>query len=188
MKGDGDGSRRRSRHSRESGNPFRHLGVIRPSPIAHPGPWPGANTDRHGNELSRSDRFVPRWGEMAQSHYTLCYHLVFATKHRRSIIEPSIEKRVWSILWDVCVRLGYHPYAIGGVEDHVHVAVSIPPTVSLSDAICQIKNLSTREIRSAVPRSNGFSWQAGYGLFTFGYRDLDKVVRYIRDQRRRHSR
>ena len=124
---------------------------------------------------------------MAQSYYTLCYHLVFATKHRRSIIEPSIEKRVWSILWDVCVRLGYHPYAVGGVEDHVHVAVAIPPTVSLSDAVGQIKNLSTREIRSSVPCSNGFSWQAGYGLFTFGYRDLDKVVRYIRDQRRRHS-
>jgi REP element-mobilizing transposase RayT len=112
---------------------------------------------------------------------------VFATKNRVPLIEPAIEKIVWSIVWKACVRLGLHPYAVGGVEDHVHVAVSIPAANNVAGAIGKLKNLATREIRQSIPGFGDFEWQVGYGAFTFSYRDLDKVVRYIHDQRDHHA-
>ena len=103
------------------------------------------------------------------------------------MIDQSIEGLVWSILWNVCVRLGFHPYAVGGVEDHIHIALSIPPTIPVSEAIGRIKNLATREIRNTIPSFNDFEWQVGYGAFTFSQRNLEGVVRYIREQRVHHQ-
>ncbi|MBU3680029.1 MAG: IS200/IS605 family transposase [Candidatus Kapabacteria bacterium] len=123
---------------------------------------------------------------MGHSHTSLCYHLIFSTKLRLRLIDQSIEGLVWSILWNVCVRLGFHPYAVGGVEDHIHIAVSIPPTIPVSEAIGRIKNLATREIRNTIPSCEDFEWQVGYGAFTFSHRNLDAVVRYIHHQRAHH--
>lgn len=124
---------------------------------------------------------------MGHSHTDLCYHIVFATKNRTPRIEPAVEKIVWAILWRVCVRLGMHPYAVGGFEDHVHVAVSIPAANNVAGAVGKLKNLATREIRQSIPGFHDFEWQVGYGAFTFSYRNLDKLVRYIHNQRAHHT-
>ncbi|HBB26683.1 MAG TPA: IS200/IS605 family transposase [Bacteroidetes bacterium] len=125
---------------------------------------------------------------MGHSHTDLCYHIVFATKNRALLIEPAVEKIVWSILWKICLRIGLHPYAVGGVEDHVHVALSIPASINVAGAVGKLKNLATREIRESIPGFHDFEWQVGYGAFTFSYRDLDGVVRYIHNQRMHHER
>jgi len=125
---------------------------------------------------------------MSHSYDRLYYHVVFATKYRRRVIDPSVESQVWSILWDTCVRLDLHPFAIGGVDDHIHIAVAIPKTVAVSTAVGQIKNLATREIRAKIPSFSTFSWQGGYSIFSVGYRHLPVVMRYIQRQRAHHSR
>lgn len=121
-------------------------------------------------------------------HYTsLFYHIVFATKYRRSIINESIESAVWDALRETCVERGLHVYGIGGHENHVHVLVGIPPDISVADAVRTIKSISTRKIRERIPQLPFFRWQAGYGAFTFGERALPILQSYVRNQRKHHS-
>jgi putative transposase len=71
-------------------------------------------------------------------------------------------------------------HAIGGTEDHVHLVVSVKPTVEIDRWIGQIKGASSHHIGRSL------QWQSGYGVVSFGTRDLPWVVDYVRDQKEHH--
>ena len=121
-------------------------------------------------------------------HYTsLLYHIVFATKYRRSIISEPIESAVWEALQETCAERGLHVYGIGGHENHVHVLVGIPPDISVADAVRMIKSISTRKIRERISQLANFRWQAGYSAFTFDRRALGILQSYVKNQRKHHT-
>ena len=126
-------------------------------------------------------------GEMGHSRVSLCYHITFATKHRLPVIDVGIEQHVWRILRDVCEELGCHVYAVGGYEDHVHVAVFIPAAMSVAEFMRKLKCISSRSIQREISSLKGFRWQVGYGATTFAYRDVAAVVCYIKHQRQHHE-
>lgn len=79
-------------------------------------------------------------------------------------------------------------HAIGGTENHVHLAVSIPPTLLLSDWIGQLKGSSSHEANQRLGlRGKVLEWQGGYGVVSFGTGDLKWVVAYIENQKRHHA-
>jgi REP element-mobilizing transposase RayT len=84
------------------------------------------------------------------------------------------------------VSLGGVVHAIGGVEDHVHVAVSIPPRLALSDFVGQLKGGSTHWVTHLSVHAQPFAWQQDYGALSFGKQALPKVVEYIHAQPDRH--
>jgi REP element-mobilizing transposase RayT len=84
------------------------------------------------------------------------------------------------------VSLGGVVHAIGGVEDHVHVAVSIPPRLALSDFVGQLKGGSTHWVTHLSGHAQPFAWQQDYGALSFGKQALPKVVEYIHAQPDRH--
>jgi REP element-mobilizing transposase RayT len=124
---------------------------------------------------------------MPHSRYFLFYHIVFATKYREWFIDEGIEQAVWDILWEICIENGMKPYAIGGVDDHIHILVSIPATMAVADAVWKIKGASSRYITQRFPHLTDFRWQNGYAVLTFDYRALPRLVRYVRGQREHHS-
>ncbi len=131
-----------------------------------------------------------RWSnraEMGHSRVSLCYHITFATKHRFPVIDVGIEQHVWRILRNVCEELGCHVYAVGGYEDHVHVAVFIPAAMSVAEFMRKLKCISSRSIQREISSLKGFRWQVGYGATTFAYRDVAAVVHYIQRQRQHHG-
>jgi len=68
------------------------------------------------------------------------------------------------------------------------VVVTIPPTVLISDLVGQVKGASSHEVNQQVGRGGKLlQWQAGYGVVSFGTRDLDWVKGYVRDQRQHHA-
>lgn len=80
-------------------------------------------------------------------------------------------------------------HEIGGIETHVHVCLTIPPTVAISELIGQLKGGSSHEVNHANPtRDKLLEWQTGYGVVSFGTRDLEWVKDYVRNQREHHSR
>jgi REP element-mobilizing transposase RayT len=84
---------------------------------------------------------------------------------------------------------GVFVHEVGGTETHVHVAVTIPPTLTVSDFIGQIKGASSHEVNAQLKlRGKVLEWQAGYGVVSFGSAQLEWVKRYIRDQREHHAR
>jgi putative transposase len=84
---------------------------------------------------------------------------------------------------------GAFVHEIGGIETHVHLAVTIPPTLLISDFVGQLKGGSSHYVNQALGgRQKELQWQGGYGVVSFGMRDLPWVVEYVRNQREHHAR
>jgi putative transposase len=116
----------------------------------------------------------------------ILYHIVFSTKDREPTL--SIEKRpeVFKYVWGVIQKKNSNPYWINGVEDHLHIATHIHPTVALSPLIKDIKLASNSYIEdNRILRDFG-GWQNGYAAFTCSHATQDNLIQYIRDQENHH--
>jgi len=102
---------------------------------------------------------------MANTYTSLHYHIVFSTKNREAWISQLIEERVWEYLGGIARKNDIVPAKIGGIDDHVHLVVSIPPTLSISKAVQLVKGGSCLWFHETFRRS-AFAWQDGYGAFT----------------------
>ncbi len=78
--------------------------------------------------------------------------------------------------------------AVNGTNDHIHMAVSIPPALSASDWVKQIKGTSSRTMNMAfTDLDTKFRWQEAYGVLTFGAKNLPMVLNYIENQKEHHQ-
>lgn len=124
---------------------------------------------------------------MAQSLSKILLHLVFSTKRRRPSIPPDLAEDLNAYLAGACRALGAEAYRVGGTEDHVHIACTLPRTMTVSKLLEEIKKTSSAWFKAHDDRCHGFSWQAGYGAFSLGQSQLPALLRYIENQREHHS-
>jgi putative transposase len=82
---------------------------------------------------------------------------------------------------------GAFVHEIGGIETHVHIAITIPPTLLISDFVGQLKGGTSHDVNQQFGREKVLHWQTGYGVVSFGTRDLEWVVDYIRNQHEHHA-
>ena len=116
------------------------------------------------------------------------YHIVWATKGRESAITSTVEKVVFRAVELKSREIGSWVLAINAMVDHVHVAVSIPPTLSIADWTKHVKGVSSREVNeSLADTQTQFRWQRGYGALTVGERGLALVVDYVQRQKEHHA-
>jgi putative transposase len=120
-------------------------------------------------------------------YYKLYYHIVWGTKNRQGIILPDFESGLYRVMAAKVLEMDGIVYAIGGVEDHVHLAVTIPPKHALSKVIGEIKGNSSHAVNYMIKPGLNFSWQEEYGVFSFGERNLSAIVRYIQNQKQHHA-
>ncbi len=128
---------------------------------------------------------------MARNYYCeINLHLTWHTKLSRPLITPEIEPLVHQYVRKKAIDIGgIYIHEIGGIETHVHVAVSIEPTVTISEMFGLFKGYSAHEVNQQVGRGGKvIEWQAGYGVVSFGTRDLEWVVDYVRNQKIHHAR
>lgn len=78
-------------------------------------------------------------------------------------------------------------FAIGGVEDHIHILLSITPTIALSDLVRDIKANSSKWINERGYISGKFEWQQGFGASSYAKSQLDNVIAYINNQEKHHQ-
>ena len=117
------------------------------------------------------------------------YHLVWATKNREAWITPERMEMLQQAFRVVAKDKGAFTHAIGGMPDHVHVAVPIPPTITVSEYVGRLKGSSSRFVSKSIsdPEMDVFLWQSQYGVLTFGERALPEVIAYIENQSQRHA-
>lgn len=114
-------------------------------------------------------------------------HCVFATKERRPLIIPELQARLWPYLGGVARENRMKALIVGGVEDHVHILLSIPSTLSVSKALQLLKGNSSKWIHDTFKAHRDFEWQEGYGAFSIGVTGVDDTIKYIRGQREHHQ-
>jgi putative transposase len=123
---------------------------------------------------------------MARTYTNLLFHVIFSTKNRERLIAPDMEERVWSYLGGIARENDMTALQIGGVEDHVHILLAVPPVLALSKGMQLIKGASSKWIKETYPNLWAFAWQDGYGAFTVSKSNASAVIEYIQNQREHH--
>ena len=124
---------------------------------------------------------------MKRSKIVLPVHLVWSTKHRQPWIHSELEPHLHRALVAEALAQKAQILAIGGMPDHVHLAVLLPATVSLALFVKQLKGMSSRLVTTQLLPQEGFCWQEGYGAFAFQVELTDRVVAYIQQQKQHHA-
>ena len=114
------------------------------------------------------------------------FHCVFSTKERRRLIVPELRDRLWRFLGGIARQNKMKAIEIGGVEDHVHILLSLPSTMAVSKALQLIKGGSSKWIHETFPEHRLFAWQEEYGAFSVSVSQLDKTIEYIKRQEAHH--
>ncbi|MBI5302369.1 MAG: IS200/IS605 family transposase [Chloroflexi bacterium] len=123
------------------------------------------------------------------AYWRLFYHITFATKNRGAMITPDIEPELHGYIVGKAQALGAIVYAVNGIAEHVHVATSVPPKVSIADFVGQIKGAASHHINHLPkPPERLFDWQRGYSVVSFGQKDLGRVIEYVCNQKEHHKR
>jgi REP element-mobilizing transposase RayT len=117
---------------------------------------------------------------MSHSYVHNPIHVVFSTKERRRLIPKEMRTRLWAYLAGVCKKQKIFVHEIGGMEDHLHMLIEVPPWLAYSKAIQEIKTSSSQWM------GRHFAWQRGYGIFGVSASKLNAVVRYIQRQEEHH--
>jgi len=120
-------------------------------------------------------------------YWKLYYHFVWGTKNRLSLIDAMFEPELYRVIVAKAQSLGGFVHAIGGIEDHVHLAVSIPHKIAPAKFIGDVKGNSSHYVNHVVKLDFEFYWQDEYGVLSFGEKNLASVVRYIHNQKQHHA-
>jgi putative transposase len=123
---------------------------------------------------------------MANTFTSLHYHIVFSTKHREPWIARDQEERLWAYVGGIARENQLKPRLIGGMEDHIHILLGSPPTITVSEALKRIKGRSSGWVKENLPGCRGFGWQDGYAAFAVSKSQLGEEEDYIRKQREHH--
>ena len=114
--------------------------------------------------------------------------LVFAVNGRQSLISPSSKETLFKYIGGTMRNADHKLITINGMPDHVHILVGLKPTVAVSALVKDIKVASSRLINDKKLVRGRFSWQEGFGAFSYSQSHLSKVARYIENQERHHAR
>lgn len=121
-------------------------------------------------------------------YWRLFYHIVWGTRDRQPVIEDNLVAALHEQVAGNASRLGAIVHAVGGVEDHIHLAISVPPSIALSEFIRQLKGSSSHFVNHELAPSITFAWQADYGVISLDSKQLDRVAQYVKEQRKHHAR
>ena len=124
---------------------------------------------------------------MANTFTQLHIQFVFAVKNRECIIRESWETELYKYISGILREKKHKLLAINGMPDHIHLFVGLNPKQSISDLMQTVKGSSSKWINEKKFTPGKFSWQSGYGAFSYSHSHLDKVVKYILNQKNHHK-
>jgi len=126
---------------------------------------------------------------MAETHAAVYVHLAWATWERLPLLQEGIKRQVYRLIGAKCKELGAEIVALGGVEDHIHVLVGLPTTLSVAQLTKYLKGASSRVTNEQLSSSptQFFKWQDGYGAVSVSPSALSEVARYIAHQQEHHA-
>jgi putative transposase len=122
---------------------------------------------------------------MSRTFTNLLTHMVFSTKDREPLIVPEVKPELLRYLGGLAGKLKGKAYGVNGTRDHVHMLVSLPPAVSIADALRFIKSNSSGWMHNKWP-TRAFAWQLGYGAFSVSKSNVPAVLKYIAKQEEHH--
>ena len=120
--------------------------------------------------------------------YTQIYiQFIFAVENRISLISTKWEEELRKYITGIVQKKNHKMIAINGMPDHLHIFVGLHPTQSVSDLMKAVKGDSSEWINNNKLVKCKFRWQEGFGAFSYGRSQIDRVYKYIMDQKKHHE-
>ena len=124
---------------------------------------------------------------MANTYTQIYIHYVFAVQNRKGLIQTRWRNELYKYMTGTITNKGHKLFAIGGMPDHIHILVSMSPKQSPSDLMADVKRSSSLWINKNNLVSEKFSWQEGFGAFSYGKSQIFNIVNYIQTQEEHHK-
>jgi len=125
---------------------------------------------------------------MKPGTFTQMYvHLIFAVWNRENLMTGEIRPRIYEYISGILSSLGHKTIAINGISDHIHIFFGLNPAKSVSDTVHDIKRGTFLFINQNKLIKGRFSWQEGYGGFTYSRYQIETVYKYIQNQGTHHA-
>lgn len=124
---------------------------------------------------------------MAGTFSQIYIQVIFAVKNRDSLISIDWEERLFQYITGIVQNKGQKMIAINGIPNHIHFLIGMKPSCCLSDMVREIKKSSNEFIKENNFTKFNFSWQKGFGAFSYSHSQLDDVIRYIMSQKEHHK-
>lgn len=124
---------------------------------------------------------------MANTYTQIHIHIIFAVQNRQSLINTGWEEELYRYITGIIQNNEHKVLQINGMPDHVHILLGMRPVQSLADLMKQVKQDSSKWINNKGLVSGKFSWQAGYGAFSYSKLQVPRVIEYIQNQKEHHK-
>lgn len=125
---------------------------------------------------------------MANTYTQIHIHAVFSVQNRKCLISNVWRDDLYKYIEGIIRNNHHKPIIINGMPDHVHVLFGMRPVQSLSGLLQDIKCCSSKWINDNNLAGTRFSWQEGYGAFSYGKSQLPRIIKYIDRQDIHHRR
>jgi REP element-mobilizing transposase RayT len=124
---------------------------------------------------------------MANTYTQIYIHVVFAVEGRQSLIHPKHNDELQKYITGIVSAQRHKLIAINNLPDHLHLLVGLRPEASLSDLMRDVKAGSSKFINEKRWVNGRFSWQEGFGGFSYSRSQLGAVIGYIESQQKHHA-
>jgi putative transposase len=124
---------------------------------------------------------------MSNTYSQIYIQVVFAVKSRQNLISENNRDELQKYISGIIENRKFKLFAIYCMPDHTHIFVSMKPSILLSDLVRDIKTSSSKFINDKKWIRGKFQWQNGFGAFSYSHSQIDKVVKYILNQKEHHQ-
>ena len=124
---------------------------------------------------------------MANTYSQIYLQVVFAVEGRQNLIQKRNKQELHKYITGIVTERGQKLLAVHCMPDHTHVLIGLKPFVALSDVVRDVKNASTNFVNRTKWVAGRFSWQEGFGAFSYGHSQLTGIINYVKDQEQHHA-
>ena len=117
----------------------------------------------------------------------LYIQIVFVVKGRKNLNDKKWKDELYKYISGIITNKGHKSIIVNVVSDHIHIFVGLKPSMAISDLVRDIKNNSSNFINDKKFVESKFSWQEGYGAFSYAHSQIEQVYNYILNQEKHHQ-
>jgi putative transposase len=124
---------------------------------------------------------------MAGTYSQIYLQIIISVQSRQNLILKSWKDQLQRYISGIITNKGHKSIIVNGVSDHLHMFIGFKPAYCISDLVRDVKNNSTNFINKNNFVHGKFSWQSGYGVFSYSHSQIENVYNYIRNQESHHA-
>jgi putative transposase len=123
---------------------------------------------------------------MANTYHQIYLQTVFAVKYRKAVIDKKWKGNLFGVIGNLINETKCKTIVVNGVEDRLHCLIGLKPVIPVSELMKTVKAKSSKYINDHQLTPQRFEWQEGYGVFSYGQSQVDKMYKYILNQELHH--